>query len=59
MIFALRVNRLSGKNWRGPSLRTTPANPQDRFDRCIEYHQPKAATLGREGQQAFTAVNEV
>jgi hypothetical protein len=36
MIFALRVNKLSGRSCRGPTLRTTPENPQDRHDKCVE-----------------------
>jgi len=56
MIFALGVNKLSGRSWRGSTMRTTPENPQDRYDKCIEYCQSKAATLGREDQQVFTAM---
>ena len=55
MIFALRVNKLSGRSRRGPTLRTTPANPHDRYDKCVEYYQSRAATFGKEDQQGFTA----
>jgi hypothetical protein len=56
MISALGVNKLSGRGWRGPTLRITPETPQDRYDKGIEYSQAKAATPGREDRQAFTAM---
>jgi hypothetical protein len=56
MIFALCVNKLSGRGWRGPKLRPTPVNPQDRYDKCVDYCQSKAAKVGREDRQVFTAM---